>query len=372
MADLIFTSTSETPEQMAADLEVAIPTPAAAPSTPSTTAATPAASTEPTTPTTPAPAPSAPAGDTPADASDDEDPLEGFDPAERARLADKTQRRIAKLVKERRTSEAERDALRAERDALRQRMTAPGSPAPTDAPSTPPAPTVTPSSTATPIDQWTPPGYPPRPTLESCDYDGDAHMDAVVQWSTQLALARHAEGQRREGEAASMRAVQQAEQARVDQFRERLDAVVAAHEDYETVTAIPLPAVSPDQAAFFEYAIGRITDSQGQLIGPELLYHLGQHRDDLTRILRDSPGPFELNLALARIAMQVEAQRSAAPVAPAPAPSPRPKTKAPAPLQAAQGLSATPTDDLDDPTISQAEWERRYEAQRRRTGGGGS
>lgn len=377
MSQLTFVSTTQTAEQMAADLGASTPADASrvpagsaafiAEASPDrrdpegSPAATPAAETvtpqtdEPGTTgaadTPPAPAATKaapPAGEQADPTTGEEYPeLGGMTPEDFAALPQKTQRRIAKLTRRLRETETR----------MAQQMAPP--------PGAPPATIPGPPAAETPADASAlPPGFRLKP--ESDQYETWAEFEeALVDWKMDLRDARTAQAAEQTAAEQRRSAAQAAIDATLTAFTTRRDQVKAERPDWdEVVTDAPIVADDPRKVADLERLVVESADAEGNPLGPDVLYHLGKHKADLDRLLAAAT-PMQMAMRFGTVLATVEAARTNGNGhAPAPAARPTPNiTRAPAPVRPVAGTSTT-APDLDD-HLSQAEWEQRREAQLR-------
>lgn len=375
MSGLTFVSTTSTPEQMRADLGLPEPTapPTGAADTGMAASVTSAPDPEPTAvqtpestpaaaPVTPEPASAAPSPEATAGAEDktvgDEYPeLGGLSAAEFAALPAKTQRRIAKLTRRLRETEA--------------RLSTPATPAGAPAPPTTPGQAATAHDRETPPetpagDPATTPDLPPgfRAKPESDQFETWAeYEEALVDWKIDLRDAKRTHAEQQAAETRRREAERTAVQETLTAFQARRDQAKTEYPDFdEVVTDAPIEADDPRKLQDLERLVVEARAADGTPIGPDLLYHLGKHKDDLDRLLA-AKTPVHLAMMLGAIQRDVELTRPGKAPAAAPArPSPK-VTSAPAPVRPVAGASAVAVD-LDD-SLPQAEWERRREAQLR-------
>jgi hypothetical protein len=172
------------------------------------------------------------------------------------------------------------------------------------------------------------------------------YVEALTDWKVdQKQKARDAEANRKALES-EQKAILQKHTERVQSFAaktEDFEEMVAGVEDITISTALQELIVSSDN-------------------GPELIYELAKNRSELERIAKLSP------LAAAREIGKLET-RIAAGQASAGEKKPEPKkiTKAPKPIDPVGGGKGAVAKSIDDPTLSQAEYERmRREHMKRR------
>lgn len=200
---------------------------------------------------------------------------------------------------------AERAALRAQLDAATRPIEAPRQTAPVTSEKFPN------------YETW----FPAQPEDAPREYEDYL----VTRAKYEVRQEQQAEQAQRAAEAA-----QRTEAERLAAYRTSAESFVQAHPDYWTVihpiTQSPVTPVTD--------AIGKaITASP---IAPQLLYHLGQHRDVFDRLLSlgEIPAIYELGKLEATL------------TAPAP-PNPKTLSTAPAPPPTLGSKPATPVDDVD-------------------------
>ena len=145
-----------------------------------------------------------------------------------------------------------------------------------------------------------------KPTLESCGWDVGKFEQATTEWAA-------GQAERATQHRQAMATVQQ----KVDAYNERKATFAVAHPDYDqTLQAVPIP-IPP-------VLMETIRDSE---MGPQVAYHLAQHLDELSTIVKLPPVE-----AIKRIA-KLEDKLST----PHPKPPVSPVTRASAPPVTLQG-----------------------------------
>ena len=180
------------------------------------------------------------------------------------------------------------------------------------------------------------------PRLEDFEYDESKYQAAVLKHATTEAarLVREELRQEREREQG---------ETRQRTFKSREDELAKKHTDYHEVTRDDTLPVSKVMAEI-------IRESD---IGPELLYHLANNRDEAERIY--ALPAMAAALALGRITAKLEV--------PASAPVQKPVSKAPPPPPKIEGTDATVRVDSTDPNsdkLSDAAWFKAEEARVKR------
>ena len=163
-----------------------------------------------------------------------------------------------------------------------------------------------------------------KPTLEQFEYDQERYLDALADWKLSE-REKAAEAKRKETEA------KQTAEKRTQTFAERANAAAAKYEDYNSVAHDPTLPVSTAMAE-------TILEAEE---GPEILYYLGQHRDEAARIA-------QLNPASAAIALGKIAARLTAP----PPPPEKQISTAPEPIKTVKPTSSAPKGLSDEMSVN--------------------
>lgn len=383
--DLVFESTTDSPEQIREGLGLpqADPAPAVATEIPVVAAGeTPAAEAE-AAPVSGA-APPATVGDPAGEG--DEAPVQTrgadgkFVTPPKARKPVAVQPRIDKLTRENTevlaratTAEAERDALKRRLDELVAPKPVAAAPPVVAAPVFDPDTYRDPAVTAAYERQRTALGAEPK---QEDFEDFQEFRRSERSYDRKLAAidANESTAHQRAADRASLAAqdATRAVQATFSTFAERQNAARARHADWDEVMqqGMAIPFKGRPYANDIQQAI--LESEQG----PEIVYHLAQHPEELAR-LQAAPSVHVAMVELGGIAAALKAAPPAsvpagatqtgpatavAPVVAAP-PS-RSMSRAPEPQGTALGGSASTTPQaLDDPNISQAEYNRRRNAQ---------
>lgn len=178
-------------------------------------------------------------------------------------------------------------------------------------------------------------------------YNDDGSFDAVNYQADMVDF--RVEQRLRERDAQAAQAWRQAESARVQQEVAAREAEFRkANPDYEEV--IPVATSHP----LFQTVVGQEIAADPD--GPALAYYLGQHPDELDAMARMTPAQALRHVG--KISARIEAER-AKPEAPAK----KEVSKAPEPIKPVSVASAsTDRGYLGNDKLSQAEWERRRNA----------
>lgn len=145
----------------------------------------------------------------------------------------------------------------------------------------------------------------PKPTLESCDYDGDKFESELLAWQERTRKAEEAKTQ-----------AQKANQAEQERFQQRLDAYQAGKDtlkakDFDVAEAAVMAGLSPIQQAVALKAAGEPA---------KLVYALGRYPQKLAELaaLKD---PIEFAVAVTKLEGQLKVtQRGRTPPEPDTAP----------------------------------------------------
>jgi hypothetical protein len=382
--DLVMESTSDTPEQIreGMGLPKVDPAPAPAAESPAAPAADAAADTTTTAPAAAAEAVAEPPATETETAVGEEASTQARGPDGKFVAAPKrkpvaAQPRIDELTREKNEERAQRLALEAERDALKRRLDelAAGQPAPKPAAAEP---TIAPEDFRSPVItaqfQTRRAALGAEPKQE--DFEDFTEFRRAERAYDRKHAALDAEetfAHQRAAERASIAAqdATRAAQQRFTTYNERVAAAKARHADYDQVmqAGMAIPFKGRPYADDIQQAI---LDSEQ---GPEIVYHLASHPEELAR-LQALPSVHAAMVELGTIAAAIRAQPPAnAPagatqtgpttaVTPPATQASRPPSRAPEPQGTALGGSTTTAPlKLDDPNISQAEYNRRRDAE---------
>jgi hypothetical protein len=188
----------------------------------------------------------------------------------------------------------------------------------------------------------------PKAKPSAADFETtEAYLDARDQWILEQAERRADEKVQKASQAFEARSEQE---VLTTEWSERETAVQEAHPDYEQVTSQAMDSLQ----SFKGPATAAIAHAvQYSETGPELLYYLGQHPEEVDRLSRLHPT--QAVIAMGRIEGRLV--DGVAPGRPAAVP---PQTKAPRPpapiRKTASATTADPNDPADADRMTPEEW----------------